>query len=317
MDGRELYMALRHSLLLALTLLCGCGDELRLNHIQTRGTMRSYWATPQRAAELGAVFEFTHRPIAEQPAAGRIRQFDFELSWVPHDGNFMVRGGNANDDVVSQCRDLGSCLEPLAEWSSRNRAHHAFVILLRPNLIDNLHEEGALRHLEVIIRQYFDRWQIITPGEVSAGYPNLREAIIDRGWPAIELTRGRTMFVLYDRDRTREAYLSGLNLDPAQPRLLFTLADSHNDPNAGFFSFPTVTAAKQQYIREMVNRGFLVHAITNTPEAVDIAIQNGAHFLSTLYPDQLLPRGRIPGWPTACNPVTTWQNCEPSMIEDL
>jgi hypothetical protein len=310
-------MALRHSLLLSLALLCGCGDELRLNHMQTRGTMRSYWATPEHAAELGAVFEFTHRPIAEQPAAGHIRQFDFELSWVPHDGNFMVSRGNDNDNVISQCRDLGSCLEPLAEWSSRNRAHHALVILLRPNLIDNLHEEGALHHLEVIIRQSFDRWQIITPGEVSAGYPNLREAIIDRGWPAIELTRGRTMFVLYDSDRTREAYLSGHNLDPDQPRLLFTLASGSDDPHSRVVSFPTVTAGKQEIMSLRVRQGFLVHAITNTPEAVEIAIENGAHFLSTLYPDRLLPRGRIPGWPTACNPVTTADNCEPTMIEDL
>lgn len=307
-------MASRHSFILILLLLCGCGDGLRLNQMQVRGTIASYRPTPQIAEQLGIDFIYTHRPLADQLGVGRIRQLDLEVSFERLTGNLYVHPGQGNDRDLTQCDTLTLCLDIIADWSTAHRAHHALVVLIRPNGRDDLVDE-ALPRLEEAIRLSFERRQIITPAEVSNGYPNLRDAIAERGWPLIELTRGRTMFVLHDRGRTREAYLSGHSLDPAQPRVMFTLADSHNDPNAGFFSFGNVSVVNQPQVLDLVRRGFLVIASVYTPDAADFSIDAGVHFLATPYPDRLLPRGRIEGWPTACNPITTEGNCEPNMIE--
>ncbi|MCB9527201.1 MAG: hypothetical protein H6701_02220 [Myxococcales bacterium] len=208
---------------------------------------------------------------------------------------------------------MAQCLETIAVWSRSHRQHHPLVITIQPNGRDNLYQ--YLDVLQDEIAAIFQRWQIITPGEVTAGYPDLRTALAERGWPAIELSRGRTMFVLNDRGRTRDAYLAGRFLDPDEPRLLFTVADSPEVPYAGIFSFPDVTAANQAQIRALVEQGYLVRAITNTEDAVQRAIDNGVHFLSTRYPDDLLPPDRLGGFPSGCNPITTDETCDPSMIE--
>ncbi|MEZ4431510.1 MAG: Ca2+-dependent phosphoinositide-specific phospholipase C [bacterium] len=221
----------------------------------------------------------------------------------------MGRGFETN---LSQCNFAAQCLRTIAQWSRTHRQHHPLLIILQPNARDTL--EPWMARVEALISDTFQRWQIITPGEVTAGYPDLRTALAERGWPAIELSRGRTMFVLNDRGRTRDAYLAGRFLDPDEPRLLFTVADSPEVPYAGIFSFPDVTAANQAQIRALVEQGYLVRAITNTEDAVQRAIDNGVHFLSTRYPDDLLPPDRLGGFPSGCNPVTTDETCDPSMI---
>lgn len=298
---------------LGLFLLMGCGDELRLNHIQMRGTEESHTATDPTAGDPQFPLPYSHHALVEQVGTYGTRYFELSTSYNPLTHTLEARTGWAHHSSYSQCDRLAQCLETIAVWSRSHRQHHPLVITIQPNGRDNLYQ--YLDVLQDEIAAIFQRWQIITPGEVTAGYPDLRTALAERGWPAIELSRGRTMFVLNDRGRTRDAYLAGRFLDPDEPRLLFTVADSPEVPYAGIFSFPDVTAANQAQIRALVEQGYLVRAITNTEDAVQRAIDNGVHFLSTRYPDDLLPPDRLGGFPSGCNPITTDETCDPSMIE--
>lgn len=307
-------MTLRTVVILTATLFTGCGDELRFNHIQVRGTELSH--VPSEDSPLlddSLPLAFYHHPLETQLRSDGVRQIDLSLEYPLGGGSILARMGTVRTRDLSQCTFASECLETIAEWSRTHRQHHPLLVILQPNAHDTL--EPWMDRVESLVSDAFQPWQIITPGEVTAGYPDLRTAIAERGWPAIELSRGRTMFVLNDRGRTREAYLAGRFLDPDEPRLLFTVADNPDVPYAGVFSFPTVTAANQGQIRALVEQGYLVRAITNTEDAVQRAIDNGVHFLSTRYPDDLLPPDRLGGFPSGCNPVTTDETCAPSMIE--
>lgn len=309
-------MASRNIVLaLILSMSIGCGDELRLNDAQTRGTEYSHVASDRLFAVDGLSAPFTHHPLEVQMAADGVRQLDLSVSYSFEDLTLLARQGVLRDiDYdLTQCDLLAECMRRIATWSRSHRQHYPLIVMIQANGHDNI--STRMNEVEDIIRRLFERWQIITPAEVTAGYPDLRTALAERGWPAIELSRGRTMFVLNDRGRTREAYLAGRFLDPDEPRLLFTVADNPDVPYAGIFSFPDVTAANQGQIRALVEQGYLVRAITNTEDAVQRAIDNGVHFLSTRYPDDLLPPDRLGGFPSGCNPVTTDETCEPSMIE--
>ena len=68
-------------------------------------------------------------------------------------------------------------------------------------------DSAAAAALDKEIMTVFRRDELITPDAVKAGHASLREAVLAGGWPRLDASRGKVIFVLHD-DRTQDRALS-------------------------------------------------------------------------------------------------------------
>ena len=215
-----------------------------------------------------------------------------------------------------------SALDSVKKWSDENANHLPVMILVelkdraenplgpKPLKFDRAQMEA----LEKEILSVLDRERIITPDFVRGNKGNLRDVIIQKGWPKLGECRGKIMFCLDNEGSHRDEYLK--NNPSLEERLLFVrVGPDHpaasrmkrNDPIAGF-----------REIQQLVKAGFMVRtrADTKTVEArandknrANEALASGAQFVSTDFPDKV-PRiseyeVRLPGRVVArANPVS-------------
>jgi hypothetical protein len=166
------------------------------------------------------------------------------------------------------------------------------------------------------IRAVFGAEDLITPDDVRGDAPTLEDAVLHRGWPTLERSRGRTMFLMDNDGAYRDSYLSG---HPSlQGRVLFTNS-TPGQPDAAFVKENDPTGANQARIQDEVRRGYLVRtrADADTAQARsgdtttrDAALASGAQWVSTDYPDPSLSRRfgttyavRLPDGPARCTPI--------------
>jgi hypothetical protein len=145
----------------------------------------------------------------------------------------------------------------------------------------------ALNALEQeIIDVFGDRMdKIITPDVVRENYGTLEEAVLDGAWPTLGESRGKIMFGLDNGGSLMEDYISG---HPSlSGRILFVEANP-GTPEAAFLGMNTPS----DEITERVSEGYLVRtrSDTDTEQARtgdtsrrDVALESGAHFISTDY----------------------------------
>ena len=211
-------------------------------------------------------------------------------------------------DYKSSCLTLKACLTEVAEWSRAHPGHLPLVIAIssndektpmpgatRPLPFD----EAAASALEQEIQSVFKPAEIITPLEVKAGRATLRQAVLADGWPSLDSTRGKVIFVFHDEARKTALYHGGL---------MFVTTDE-NSPDAGFVAIddPLKDGAR---IAADVKAGFIVltradadtvEARANDTRRRDAAFASGAQIVQTdfLQPDKavgsyqaIIPGGR-------------------------
>ncbi|MEZ4434629.1 MAG: Ca2+-dependent phosphoinositide-specific phospholipase C [bacterium] len=226
------------------------------------------------------------------------------------DSTYVVMNG-PHGDAASTCRFLYDCLEELAAWSAAHPTHQPLVLTLGPSRGGAFGMVDTLFHLHELLRAYLgDR--LFTPDDLRRDGETVRDALLARGWPAVSALRGRFIVVLNDRGEVRQSYLDdafGLADDPED--LMFVLADDPGDPYAAFFEYPAITDDVVDEVAGLIAQGFLVRTFVDDPANRARAIAMGAHFLSTRFPDDTLPRDALHGWPVACNPVTAEEGCRP------
>ena len=319
--------------------------EVRLNQIQIIGTHNSYHVAPNSAQmkflrmfskEAATAWDYTRKSLDKQLKNG-LRHFELDVYADPEGGHFS----SSSDPIDSPLRKPGmkvlhvpkldansvhltfkSALDSVNKWSDNNPNHLPVMILVelkdraenplgpKPLKFDRVQMEA----LEKEILSVLDLERIITPDFVRGNQENLRDTIIQKGWPVLGECRGKIMFCLDNEGRHRDEYLRG---NPGlEERLLFvSVAPDHpaaawmkrNDPIGGF-----------REIRDLVKAGFMVRtrADTNTVEArandknrANKALASGAQFVSTDFPDKV-PRiseyeVRLPGRAVArANPVS-------------
>jgi hypothetical protein len=297
-------------------------DGLRINHIQAMGTHNSYHVSPGPTIKG---LDYTHRPLPDQLDSGA-RQFELDI--------YFKQPGEPIDvyhleliDMGTTCPTLTDCLQALRGWSDEHPAHHILYVMIEvktpynANLVDDL-----LTTLEDQILAVWPRERVLAPDDVQRDAASLREGLASGGWPTIEATRGKAMFVLHDGGNWRARYVEA----GTTGRLLFP--DAFGDLEAPFAAVhtlndPTGDAAK---IAEVVDAGHLVRTRADSdnvePLAGDTsrgaaAVAGGATFISTDYPP---PMGEVPyvfeipgGAPSRCNPRTAPPDCTAAMIEAL
>jgi len=309
------------------------GEELRINQMQMRATVNSYH---DFVFDVLPEVAWRHpRPI-EQVQSG-IRVFDFDVagdrvSWI----NIKPQTVEWAGDAVNNCgfvRDgefisgaLNTCLRDLRNWSDAHPDHPLIIVLISeadrfdqpPQLMWQLDD------LESHILIGLDRERLLVPADLRGEHPSVWAAIQADGWPTVAATRGKFMVVLNDRGPTRLTYLMEGGADP-DDRLMFIIGDPDLAGDealgdevvftfepSGLWDFETDMAHLER-MRELIARGFLVHAITDDPEKAGQLRREGVHLVGTRFPDEVFgPAGEHP---TACNPVTAPVWCDDGMFE--
>lgn len=199
-------------------------------------------------------------------------------------------------DFRSTVYAFEEALDELAAWSRSHRSHECIILTmnLKQDAIDlpgaakpAPFEGAALESLNALIRERMGEC-LLTPDQVRGGSPTLREAIVTRGWPTVDQTRGRFLFVLDEGGKTLDLYLERFrNLKEAA--YFVSVDESH--PCAGVFVINDPISSGEK-IRTLVKQNFIVRtrADAGTREArrvdftrFEAAKASGAQVITTDY----------------------------------
>jgi|GEM_PF-1156615 len=277
-------------------------EALTLDQLQVKGTHNSYLRAPRMALARG--WRYSHVPLRQQLEAQGVRQIELD---VRYSGGQVVVGHLPLIDGRSTCRTLAGCLAQVKAWSDANPSHLPLFVFIEPKehlTPSNL--DGRLEVLDQTIAKVFPREALLTPHDVVGKARSLKEAIQTRGWPSLESTRGKVVFVLFGRENHTRAY--GEGRPRLEGRLMFA-AGRPQDPYAAFASCDNPLKQKEK-IAASLAQGMLVRTradsdLRRDPKRRDAALASGAHFIGSDFVD---PKS---GWlelgehaPARCNPVS-------------
>ena len=306
---------------------------------------------------------YNHAPLVEQFESQAVRQIELDVFRDDEGGKYSepllraVAGHGPHDpamdepgtkvlhiqdvDYRSTCLALVDCLADIEEWSDANPDHLPLAVLVElkdtPLVIGDIEfttpdpwNSAAMDALDEEILGVVPREEIITPDDVRGGHATLEEAVTTDGWPTVDESRGKVMFLMDNGGGYRSDYLDGH--PTLEGRVMFTNSNP-GSPDAAFVkrNEPRGNVAA---IQDLVETGYVVRtrADADTVEARtgdftgrDAAFESGAQWVSTDYPvpEYAEPFGtgyvvQIPGDGVArCNPVNAPEGCVDLSIEDL
>jgi hypothetical protein len=317
---------------------------------------------PPCGSDLALVWEYTHIPLTAQFATQGIRQVELDVFADPDGGLYALPLGSLlapldpphdpdgllfepgfkvlhvqDLDFRSTCLTLALCLEELQQWSAENPRHLPLTVLIElkeealpevglPFVIPLLFEAEDLDELDDLIGSIFPSRQLITPDDVRGRRKSLEQAVLKKGWPVLDASRGRVLFALDNGGELRDLYIE--DHPGLRDRVLFTDSPA-GTPEAAFMK-RNDPVGRVEEIQDLVAKGYIVRtrADADTIEARfgdtsrrDAALASGAHFVSTDYPvpDPDFGTGyvvEIPGGaPGRCNPVNAPPGCRNTALE--
>jgi len=303
-------------------------DPLRINHIQMKGTHNSYHVEPLISPTRE--YMYTHQALDFQASHQGVRQFEIDVWWDVREG---LRVYHNQYDSGTTCPTFENCLSTLLSWSNENPLHHPIFIWIEPKdwpeqaaeVTTTLELSGLLEDIEQEITQFWPLNKTITPDDVRGGSTSLKDGIVTEGWPLLDDSRGKAIFVLLARGESRDLYVQ------THPGLvgarMFTLSDEASN-EAAIFSLADPIGSGEE-ISRLVSEGYIVRsradsggeeADNNDTARLDAALAAGAHSISTDYPaqvDGLEYWVEIPeGTPSRCNPISSPEWCASEDIED-
>lgn len=338
-------------------------QPLRLNDVQVIGSHNSYRPVPTREMlnyfdrikkDAGRTLNYGNLPLDQQLDAG-VRQIELDIFADPIGGRFL----NAVDqrlaprpkdkdmerpgfkvmhvpgiDTQATCSTFKRCLSEIRNWSAAH-PHHLPIYITVDAKDEPFKFSGALPPLKLAspllsaldaeIRSVFSPGTIITPDNVRADFPTLRDAVLANAWPLLEESRGKVVFIFDVRSETADRYREG---HPSLAgRAMFSLYDPA-EPEAATVIFQD-PRKKEAEIAGLVRQGFIIRTRSDasTLEArksdyrmLHSATVSGAQLISTDYypgapnPQKMNFRVELPGNRMfRCNPVRQPGNC--SLLE--
>jgi len=233
-------------------------------------------------------------------------------------------------DYRSNCQPLVECLRIVRRWSQAHPGHLPIFILIETKesrerdymTVPEPFTPEVFDALDAEILTVFAKSEIITPDQVRGAHETLEDAVLNGGWPCLEQSRGKVMFLM-DQRKAGPAYLRG---HPSlRGRILFTNARP-GEPDAAFVEVNDPLADPKE-IPSLVKKGYIVRtrADNTLREALDranpmreAAMASGAQMVSTDFP---VPEKSAVGFPVVfppgstmhCNPVNSFDGC--SLVE--
>ncbi|MEC9263684.1 MAG: Ca2+-dependent phosphoinositide-specific phospholipase C, partial [Candidatus Thermoplasmatota archaeon] len=185
-------------------------EPLRLNHLQMEGTHNSYHIEP--LVSPTREYLYTHEPLNVQAAELGVRQFEIDVWWDVREG---LRVYHNQYDSGTTCPTFEDCLSTLLVWSEANDRHHPLMIWVEPkdwpeqaaDITTTVELSGILQDIEDEIAEFWPRNRTITPDDVRGEWPSLNEGVLNDGWPLLEESRGKAVFVLLAGGDMRDLYV--------------------------------------------------------------------------------------------------------------
>jgi hypothetical protein len=279
-------------------------SDLRLNHLQMRGTHNSYHIHSDYDV---ADWDYDLPPLEEQLGPLGVRQLELDVHYDKDTDRFDVFHIPRLDDHT-HCRRLADCLGILKTWSDAHPRHHLMFVFVEPK--DDVDTEKVYRHfpaLEADVLSVWPRERIVAPDDVRGGHASLREAVTTDGWPRVDDTRGKILLVLLDSDANRDAYLQWT---PDLAGHLFFPLVAEDDPRFAVVSDDSPDR-DEAHLHDLVAGGFIVRSLSTSDAEREAAIRAGVHCISNDHPE-LIDLG---GTPSRCNPVSAPPGCTPAALE--
>ncbi len=276
--------------------------------------------------------DYRHLPLPDQLALG-LRAFEIDVYHDPQGGAFarpigielMRSSGVAfapfdpdglmlhpgfkvlhvpDIDFRSNCPTLALALAQFKTWSLANPTHAAVVVTMNvsdkrapiPGGVDPPKiDVDALNLLDEALKTGMGEDRLLTPDLVRQDAATLESAVLNRGWPSIEATAGKFLFVLDEGGAKRAAYIA--DHPGLRGRVMFT--DSPPGTAEAAFRIINDPVRDRRAIQSLVARGYMVRtradaetleARANNRRRFDAAIASGAQVIST---DYYLPDERI------------------------
>jgi len=306
--------------------------------------------------------EYHHRTLTEQLNGG-VRQLELDIVQDPEGGRFAhpkiveltkQAGLPADPDFDpkhefmkpgfktlhlgdlnqrSSCTLFVECLRAIRTWSKAHKGHVPVFVLIEDKqgkvsqLPDAVTAEpwtaATWDAMDAEIRSVFKASEMITPDQVRGLYATLEEAVLAGGWPTLAKSRGKVMFLLYNR-KSAAGYLAGHAM--MKGRVLF-VNGRPGEPEAGFVEQDNGNADD---IAAVLKKGYLVRTRadfntdqgrTNDTARRDETLKSGAQMVSTDFPaSEPAPwTGYTVGLPDGvaarCNPVNAPQGCDSALME--
>lgn len=291
---------------------------MRINHIQVKGTHNSYHLKPP--GPTIRAYDYSHEPLDVQAGQFDVRQFELDVWWMPGD---QLQVYHNQYDSRTTCRTLAICLDVLNIWSLENPQHVPLMIWIEPKewswtAADSTMIINAQSMLEDIEDEISSSWpaeRMITPDDVRGNHDDLSTAVTTDGWPLLEESRGKAMFILLGGGDLRADYLADHpNLEGAN---MFTMS-AKDTPTSAIFS-NTDPLGDGEEITALVEAGYIVRsraddaengeADNNDTARRDAAFAIGAHSISTDYPAKVDGLDYWVELPVSCNPISAPPDC--------
>ena len=292
--------------------------------------------------------DYTHLPLTEQLDLG-LRQIELDILYDPKGGRYAEpllprqTGGQAGAieydnsdmhtpgfkvlhaqdiDVRSTCPTWIICLTEIRDWSDKNPEHVPILIIFNAKTGRSAYpdskaaldfSEAAFEALDAETLRVFPRSKLIIPDDVRGNAKTLREAILRRGWPSLNESRGKVFFALDEGPGKVKLYMRGNASLEGLPMFVNSINTEAN--HAAYFTIND-PIQDQQRIQTTVSAGFIVRtradantieARRNTTSRREAALNSGAHYVST---DYYLPRSDFSEYSVNL-PATSAARCNP------
>lgn len=249
-------------------------------------------------------------------------------------------------DYETTCLTLVACLGEIEAWSSENPGHLPIMVMIEIKT-QSVPEAAAadgieltidlpwtvpvpttpelLDALDAEITSVIDDVELITPDDVRGDEPTLEAAVLDRGWPTLDDSRGKVLVLLNNTGAIRDLYTAGRPSLEGRP--MFTSA-APGDPDAAFVR---IDDPSSDDIVDAVRAGYLVRTRTDSPTVDarandttdrELAFASGAHYLSTdyyepsAYFDSPYVVAFADGAVARCNPITAPPSCSADQLTE-
>ncbi|MED5463214.1 MAG: Ca2+-dependent phosphoinositide-specific phospholipase C [Myxococcota bacterium] len=301
-------------------------DQLRLHHLQLKGTHNSYHLEPEAPVYEG--HRYSHLSLDRQLDEQGVRVMELDLHYEGAGAPIKILHLGLVDENTS-CSTLKACLRTIKGWSDKHRGHLPILVWLELKFGVDGAETEVLQDVERVIEGIFPRDRLLTVDAVKGSHPSLRQALTNEGWPLLGDVRGRVAFINMNSGAAMtNAYLalhpnalggvlfpsSGTLTQFDEPWAAFTKI---NDPN----SPQEITAALERRILVASNLCLADFSDAECRQREEVALSHGVAMLKGDFPAPVDERDywfEFPGGASArCNPLTAPEICTPEALENL
>ena len=262
---------------------------------------------------------YSHLPITDQlnlglcnleldvvadPVGGKYAQpktLDYVPNQAPYDpdGEMKKPGFKVlhvpDVDFRSHYYTLSACLADLKKWSDAHPNHLPVFITINAKddaprraefVVPQPFQTSTFDSLDAELTTWLGKEKLVTPDDVRANYPTLKDAVVAGNWPAIKDARGKFIFVLDESPEKVAKYV--FNHPSLAGRMMFANTAA-GEPEAAIL---IRNNPEKDKIEELVKQSYIVRtrADADTKQArkndysqFKAACQSGAQIITTDY----------------------------------